>query len=141
MRGWVGAATIVTVVGLAAVVLHMHTVQGSSVALPAVMASAQSDSSWLAPSPEEAVAGFVAMLGSDFAGSCAETRSPQDLGKMCAGLMAEREQDGLRAYLIGRTFSEYTTWVFVAPIQGQWSVVATVPLDFASVDPAIPWPP
>jgi hypothetical protein len=141
MRGRVGAATIVAVMGLAAVVLHIHTVQGSSVALPATVPSARSDTPRMAASPEEAVAGFVAMLGSDFAGSCAETRSPQDLGTMCAGLMAEREQDGLRAYLIGRTFSEYTTWVFVLPNQGLWVVVTALPLDFTSLDPAITWPP
>lgn len=141
MRGWVGAASAVAVMGLAVVGIHMHTAQGSALAPPAAGPSAPFSTARMAPSPEEALAEFVAMLGSPFAGPCAETRSPRDLGEICAGFMGEREQDGSRAYLIGRTFSEYGTWVFVRPNDGQWAVVATLPLDFTSLDPAIPWPP
>lgn len=91
-----------------------------------------------APSAEEALTGFVQSSGDRFAGACAETRSPEDIGKVCGRLVDERE--ALRAYLIGRTFSEYHTWVFLSQREGNWTVVGAAPLDFADETGTVPWP-
>jgi hypothetical protein len=45
-----------------------------------------------------------------------------------------------RAYLTGRTFSEYSTWVFVSRTPAGWSVAGTAPLDFFATEEVIPWP-
>jgi hypothetical protein len=92
-----------------------------------------------AAAPDDAVGAAVRSLGETYAGDCARTVSPRDAGKMCSRL--EGEQSGARAYLVGRTFSEFTTWVFVAPApDGGWRVVTTAPLDFFDMSGAIPWP-
>ena len=101
----------------------------------------QSDAAELAPAaatPEAALVAFVVLAGGVFAGPCAQTRSPDDIGKVCAGFVDER--DHLRAYLLGRTFSEFTTWVFLDEDGRGWAVVASAPLDFHDMTMAIPWP-
>jgi len=89
-------------------------------------------------SPQDALAGFVLTNGDRFAGSCESTRSPEDIGKVCARLIDER--DGVQAHLIGRTFSEFSTWVFVGQRDGGWTVIASTPLDFHDPTMHIPWP-
>ena len=95
-------------------------------------------SSATAATPQDAVAVFVQARGDRFAGACESTRSPEDIGKVCARLIDGR--DGLQAYLIGRTFSEFSTWVFVGQQDGGWAVAATTPLDFHDMTMTIPWP-
>ena len=82
--------------------------------------------------------GLALTAGMVYAGDCAATRSPDDIGKICSKLVDERGT--LRAYLIGRTFSEFSTWVFVEQSATGWSVVGTSPLDFFAAAVAIPWP-
>lgn len=89
-------------------------------------------------SPTEAVAGFVEAGGNSFAGNCDETVSPRDIGKVCARFI--EEQDGTRAYLLGRTFSEFSTWVFVTQTNQGWSVAESAALDFHDMTMTIPWP-
>ena len=89
-------------------------------------------------SAEDAVRQAVQATGAVYAGDCAATRSPEDLGKVCSKLIEERESQ--RAYLTGRTFSEFTTWVFVQQSSSGWSVAATTPLDFFDTTGMIPWP-
>ena len=89
-------------------------------------------------SPVEAVAAFVQKEGETFAGSCEDTVSPRDIGKVCVRFVEER--GGERAYLIGRTFSEFSTWVFVAQSSSGWNVAASTPLDFHDLSMTIPWP-
>jgi hypothetical protein len=81
-----------------------------------------------AASPAEAVRQVVEARGTRYADYCAATRLPADRGAFCATFVAE--QSGVRAYLIGRTFSEFSEWVFVAQQGGGWWVVGTAPLDF-----------
>jgi hypothetical protein len=94
-----------------------------------------------ATAPEAALAQFVATLTLPFAGPCDATQSPRDVGRLCSRFVAERAPDGMQAYLIGRTFSEFTTWVFVAMRGGSWIVVADVVLDDTGPTLTIPWPP
>jgi hypothetical protein len=90
------------------------------------------------PTPEEAVRLVVEAGGGVYAGDCAATRSPQDIGKTCSKLIEER--GGQRAYLVGRTFSEFSTWVFVEQTGTGWQSRGTAPLDFSSTSIEIPWP-
>ena len=91
----------------------------------------------IAESPEAAVRAAVETAGDVYAGDCASTVSPRDAGKVCSRLVAEN--DGARAYLTGRTFSEFSRWVFVAPMDGGWTVTGTAALDFFGA-PTPPWP-
>lgn len=92
----------------------------------------------VAATPELAVAAVVTAGGQQYAGPCEETRSPEDIGKVCAQFADQRED--MRAFLIGRTFSEFDRWVFIAPAPSGWATVAVEPLDFYALSPAIPWP-
>ena len=107
-------------------------------AAPARADDAPSPPAVLAVSPEEAVRAAVEADGDTYAGDCEQTVSPRDLGKVCSRLVAERA--GTQAYLVGRTFGEFSRWVFVAPVAPEgWQVVGATPLDFfAPPDP--PWP-
>ena len=100
--------------------------------------SEAAESAPAATTPTEAIAAFVRSTGDTYAGLCEQTSSPADIGKICSRLIDER--GSVQAHLIGRTFSEFTTWVFVAEGAGGWSVVASEPLDFHDMTMAIPWP-
>lgn len=89
-------------------------------------------------SPEGAVCAVVQVGDSVYAGDCAATESPRDIGKVCSKYIAQR--GSMRAYLIGRTFSEFSSWVFVEQKRDGWVVVATTPLDFAAPSLVVPWP-
>lgn len=102
---------------------------------PDVMAA---DSQQPSVSPREALGRFIEARGERFAGLCAESQSPDDIGSRCATFTAER--DGLRAYLTGRTFSEYSRWIFLRRGVAGWVVVAGAPLRFDTGDGSIPWP-
>lgn len=105
---------------LCAIALHVHTAFG-------------------AESPESAVRETVQERGATYAGDCAATVSPRDIGATCSKLIGEA--GGVKAYLVGRTFSEFTDWVFVGRSgRGDWRVIAETPLDFHNDDGTIPWP-
>jgi hypothetical protein len=91
-----------------------------------------------AATPEDAVRLVVEADGKTYAGDCAAARSPQDVGKTCSKLIEER--DGVRAYLTGRTFSEFSTWIFVEQTSTGWQSLGTEPLDFFATSIEIPWP-
>ena len=74
-----------------------------------------------------------------YAGDCSATVSPRDIGKTCSKLGDERGD--LRAYLIGRTFSEFSRWVFVRRDRDGWRTAGTAPLDFFAPSLDVPWPP
>jgi hypothetical protein len=88
--------------------------------------------------PEAAVRRFVEAGGMVYVGDCAATRSPEDRGKVCSWFVAERGVT--RAYLTGRTFSEYRQWVFVRRLDTGWVIAGDAPLDFFHVEVQIPWP-
>ena len=87
---------------------------------------------------EDAVRQAVQATGAVYAGDCAATRSPADLGKVCSKLVEERESQ--RAYLTGRTFSEFSEWVFVEQTAGGWVLAGSAPLDFFATSIEVPWP-
>lgn len=101
--------------------------------------SAQSASEQTAAAtPDDVVRLVVEADGKTYAGDCAATRSPQDVGKTCSKLIEER--NGVRAYLTGRTFSEFSTWIFVEQTTSGWLAAGTTPLDFSATSMEIPWP-
>ncbi len=91
----------------------------------------------VAATPEDAVRLSVEATSEVFAGMCVDTVSPRDLGKTCARFVGERGE--VRAYLTGRTFSEFSRWVFVMRTEGGWQPAGSVVLDFFA-QPDIPWP-
>jgi hypothetical protein len=90
------------------------------------------------PTPEAAIGAFVQATGDEYAGLCEQTRSPADIGKVCSKLIEQRGT--VQAHLIGRTFSEFSTWVFVTPQDSGWTVLGTETLDFLDTSGSIPWP-
>jgi hypothetical protein len=103
-----------------AVALHLHTVFG-------------------AESPESAVRETVESSSARYVGDCGTTVSPRDVGAVCSKLISVER--GTHAYLVGRTFSEFTDWLFVEQTdRGHWQVVAATPLDLRTDDGSIPWP-
>jgi hypothetical protein len=91
-----------------------------------------------AATPEAAIRQIVLGTGLAYAGDCATTRSPEDTGKICSKFVAA--QGGMRAYLIGRTFSEFSRWAFVRQTPAGWQSAGTVTLDLSASDAVIPWP-
>ena len=98
----------------------------------------QSVASSVAPSAIEAIRLALQSRGEQYAGDCAAARPPQDIGKFCSKLVSDR--NSVTAYLTGRTFSEFDTWLFVSQSNGSWCTVAAVPLDDKLMDTSIPWP-
>jgi hypothetical protein len=91
-----------------------------------------------APSADEVVRVAVEDRGDRYAGDCAATELPRHLGQTCSRLI--EEQGGRRAYLVGRTFSEFDRWVFVQETRNGWQLVREAPLDIVDDNGDIPWP-
>ncbi len=119
------------------VMLGLGVIGAAGCAVPVSLAG-PSRAATVMPSAEAAVAQLVEEGGTAFAGPCSGTRSPDDMGKVCSRFVAERA--GVRAYVIGRTFSEFDRWVFVAESDGGWAVAGQAPLDFTSTSIEPPWP-
>lgn len=122
MRTWITRQMpwlLVVAVMMAALALHAHTAAA-------------------AESPEAALRTAIEARGERFGGDCAQTVSPGDIGKVCFRMVEER--GAMRAYLVGRTFSEFNSWVFLAQSHSDWLVMAQTPLDFENDSPEIPWP-
>jgi len=117
--------------GLALLLLAIAFVFASA---PAVVKATSPTAS---PSAEAAVAVAVAVPATGYAGDCAATVSPNDLGKVCSKLVAQ--QGNVQAYLVGRAFSEFTEWVFVEQVSTGWYPLSTSPYNDSAQ--AIPWPP
>jgi hypothetical protein len=86
----------------------------------------------------EAVGRAVQDGGQAFAGACASTQSPRDLGLVCARFVAE--QSSVYAFETGRTFSEFNQWVFVTQQGDEWQVIMRAPLSDSVSGASIPWP-
>lgn len=126
--------------------LQTKLIVGTGAALLALVASttfAQTmtqDQAALSPraTPEDAVSQAVQATNGTYAGDCAATSSPADLGKLCSKFVAQR--GGLRAYLVGRTFAEFRGWVFVGQSSAGWLPAGTAPFDDTAPALNVPWP-
>lgn len=92
----------------------------------------------VAASETDAIQRAVDATGSRYSGDCAATRSPDNIGTVCSKFVATSGQ--VSAYLTGRAFSEFSSWVFVADTAGGWCAIATTPLDATTMTNSIPWP-
>lgn len=88
--------------------------------------------------PDAAMRASVESTGRVYAGDCTNTTSPQDLGKTCSKFVAAR--GAMSAYVAGRTFSEFTAWLFIEQTPAGWQVVGTASVDFQTAPAVIPWP-
>ena len=87
--------------------------------------------------PEETLRAWVSShLSQGFVSDCSLARRPADVGKLCASLRAER--NGVLAYGLGPTFSEFTRLFLLEPIDGAWTIIHEETIDPNL--PGIPWP-
>ena len=90
--------------------------------------------------PEEALRLYVQRrLGQDFVQNCDDAERPGDVGKQCARFRGER--NGLLAYELGPTFSEFTRLIILERAAGSWTIAHLETHDpSAPPIPGIPWP-
>jgi hypothetical protein len=77
---------------------------------------------------QQAIAPYV------YSGDCA-TATPANIGQYCSREVGNHGP--VHAYLVGRTFSEFSAWVFVQQQGDEWIPLGTVGYDETNV---IPWP-
>ena len=87
---------------------------------------------------EDAVRAAVEATGGRYAGDCSQTVSPRDIGAVCSKLAGE--QGGTRAFMVGRAFSEFSSWLFLEQTPSGWRLTAELPLSLESDTGEIPWP-
>jgi len=107
-------------------------------ALFAAAAAMHARTALAAPSAEDTVRLAVEARGDEYAGDCARTEAPRDIGRVCSRLVDER--GGRQAFLVGRTFSEFNRWLFLEETRGGWRLVDEAPLDLADDTGDVPWP-
>lgn len=90
--------------------------------------------------PEEALGIYVQRrLSQGFVADCDDAQRPDDVGKQCATRLGER--NGLIAFALGPTFSEYTQILILQQLDGAWTIAAQEAHDPDGPDvPGIPWP-
>jgi hypothetical protein len=90
--------------------------------------------------PEEALRLFVQRrLNQGFVADCDNAQRPDDVGKQCARLRGER--NGLLAYELGPTFSEYTRLIILQRVGDSWTIAHQENRDPDQPPvPGIPWP-
>ncbi len=90
--------------------------------------------------PEEALRTYVQRrLSQGFVADCEEARRPDDVGKQCARKLGER--NGLVAFALGPTFSEYTRIMILQQQDGGWTIARQETRDPDNPDvPGVPWP-
>lgn len=109
-------------------------------AMPAIAAHADAETltSVVASTAQDALRQQVQSQGAIYASDCASTRSPDDLGQLCSKYVAR--QGNVEAYLTGKVFSEFRQWVFLQRADDGWHLLGTAPYDDSASTPAIPWP-
>jgi hypothetical protein len=80
----------------------------------------------------------VAATGATYAGDCTDAVSPANIGQFCSRFVAQRAT--LRAYLAGRTFSEFSAWVFVRQTPSGWVPIGAQPAMDDASPLNVPWP-
>jgi len=90
--------------------------------------------------PEEVLRLYVERrLFTGFVADCDDAQRPDDIGKQCARRLAER--NGLLAYQLGPTFSEYTRLIILKPAGDTWTIEHLEERDANEPPPpGVPWP-
>jgi hypothetical protein len=112
--------TLAAIVALTAALLHAAppAEAGTGASSPASVSQPVALQGAAVASPQAAVAEAVEAQSSVYSGDCADAVSPQDIGKLCSKFVAQ--SGALRAYLVGRTFSEFGQWVFIRQSADGW---------------------
>jgi hypothetical protein len=88
----------------------------------------------VATSPAAAIQQAIAPYGYVYSGDCA-LAVPADIGLYCSREVGNHGP--VHAYLLGRTFSEFSAWVFLQQVGDEWVPLGAVGYDETNV---IPWP-
>lgn len=90
--------------------------------------------------PEEVLRLYVERrLFTGFVAGCDDAQRPDDVGKQCARRLAER--NGLLAYQLGPTFSEYTRLIILKPAGDTWTIEHLEERNpNEPPPPGVPWP-
>jgi hypothetical protein len=88
-------------------------------------------------SPEAAVQEAVQAAGAVYSGDCSNA-SPANYGQVCSKFVDE--QGGIRAYMTGRPFAEFDTWLFVEQTPDGWIPLSSASVDQTATSVSIPWP-
>lgn len=90
--------------------------------------------------PEDALERYVRnRWQQSFVANCDDASRPGDVGKRCARLRGER--NGMLAFELGPTFSEYTQLIILSPAGDDWTLLRLEGRDTDEEPvPGIPWP-
>jgi hypothetical protein len=83
--------------------------------------------------PQDAVALWVIAQGAQYAGDCAATSLDTDVGKVCSSQYSAAGADVV--YIVGPTFSEFTTYLLVSEEASGWYVADTAPAEMGVPPP------
>ncbi len=88
---------------------------------------------------EQALTDYIkTQLNQDYAGDCTTAIVPQGTG-ICSADRGSRDDE--KAFLIGPSSFNFTTWVFLKKTGTAWSVESTLPVKPETVNaPGAPWP-
>ncbi len=75
--------------------------------------------------------------GGVYAGDCA-SMTPANYGQICSKYVDQ--QGNVDAYMIGRPFAEFDTWLFVEQTPSGWIPLSLAPLDQNATSISVPWP-
>ncbi len=90
-------------------------------------------------SAEQALSDYIkTTLNQDYAGDCSTAIVPAGSG-MCSAARGDRGDQ--KAFLIGPSSYQFTTWVFLKKTGTAWTVESTLPVNPDTVNaPGAPWP-
>jgi hypothetical protein len=84
--------------------------------------------------PFAAIQEAIAPYGYVYSGDCG-VATPADIGRYCTKESAAHGT--VHAYLLGRTFSEFSAWVFIQQQGDEWISLGVVGYDETTT---VPWP-
>ena len=64
--------------------------------------------------------------------------TPANYGQICSKYVDQ--QGNVDAYMIGRPFAEFDTWLFVEQTPSGWIPLSLAPLDQNATSISVPWP-
>ncbi len=141
---WVGALIIIVAIAGGAVFLGMSLKGGggnggddkSSAGTPQAGVTGTPAET---VSVEQALSDYIkTQLKQDYAGDCTTAIVPQGTG-LCSAARGDRQDR--KAFLIGPSSYEFTTWVFLRKQGTAWTVESTLPVNPETVNaPGAPWP-
>jgi hypothetical protein len=107
------------------------------------LATAGSQTPGATAAPESAIDALALYvqrrLSQGFVADCDKAKRPTDVGKQCARKLGER--NGMIAYALGPTFSDYTQIMILKQENGVWTIADQVLRDPNQPEiPGVPWP-